>query len=150
MPGDVNQAWRWIGWLSLALALAGLTDWILAWIPPRFGNIEWEFATIVSTIAGLPLITLGIAGLAGSAVARGIRWQLITIGLIAVIWGIVILGLLLVFLLDVPVALKMVRGPAHLGVMKATAKTLVLAVLFCTVYLTVGVSSLRRAIRSKG
>jgi hypothetical protein len=141
---DVAQAWRWIGWLSLALALAGLGDWVLAWIPMRFGNVEWEFATITSTMAGLPLITLGIAGLAGSAVARGVRWQVRVVAILVLIWAAVVLGVLLVFLLDVPIALKMVQGPARLGILKASTKTIYLGLLFSTIYCIVGVGALRR------
>jgi hypothetical protein len=142
---DVHQAWSWIGWFSLVLALAGLTDWVLAWIPFRLGSTEWEFATIVSTFAGLPLVTMGFAGLVGSAIARGIRWQLIVTGLVVVAWGIFIVGALLVFVLDVPIALKAVRGPAHLGVVKATIKTIVLGTLFSIVYFGVGIEALMRS-----
>ena len=149
LPPDVDQAWRWIGWLGLALAVAGIGDWMLAWIPLRFGNVEWEFATIVSTTAGLPLVTIGFAGLAGSAVARGIRWQLYVTGAVILLWAVVLLAVLAVFMLDVPVALKMVSGPAHLGVVKATTKTIGLALLFSAVYGFLGIGALRRASRSQ-
>jgi magnesium-transporting ATPase (P-type) len=142
---NVDQAWRWIGWFSLVLALAGIGDWVLAWIPLRFGNTEWEFATIVSTFSALPLVTMGLAGLAGSAVARGIRWQLIAVGTIVLVWGLLILVALLLFLLDVPIALKMVQGPPRLGIMKATAKTVMLGGLFSVVYFGIGIQALRRS-----
>jgi hypothetical protein len=145
LPPDIDQAWRWIGWLGLVLAIAGIGDWILAWIPTRFGNVEWEFATIVSTTAGLPLVTMGIAGLAGSAAARGIRWQLRVTGAVALILAVVLLVVLALFMLDVPVALKMVQGPVHLGVLKATTKTIGLGLLFFAVYGYVGIGALRRA-----
>ena len=146
---DTEQAWRWIGWFALVLAIAGLGDWTLAWFPLHFGNTEWEFATIVSTFAALPLVTMGLAGMAGSAVARGVRWQMRAIGVIVLLWGLVIVAALLVFLLDVPVALRMVQGPAHLGVQKAIAKTVLLGVLFSAVYLGIGISALRRARATK-
>ena len=142
---DVATAWRWIGWFSLVFVLAGAADWVLAWIPLRLGNTEWEFATIVSTFSGLPLVTLGFAGLLGSAVARGVRWQLIVLGSVVLLWGLMLVGALLVFLLDVPIALRAVQGPAHLGIMKATAKTVTLGVLFSVVYLVMGVQALRRS-----
>ena len=149
LPPDADQAWRWIGWLGLVLALAGIGDWMLAWIPLRFGNVEWEFATIVTTTSGLPLVTIGFAGLVGCAVARGIRWLLIVTGSVVLLWAIVLLGVLAVFMLDVPVALKMVSGPAHLGVVKATTKTIGLALMFSAVYCFLGISALRRASRSQ-
>jgi hypothetical protein len=145
LPPDVHQAWRWIGWFSLVLALAGAGDWVLAWIPLRFGTAEWEFGTIVSTFAGLPLVTMGFAGLLGSAVARGVRWQLITLGVIVLAWGAMVVGALIIFFLDVPIALQAVQGPAHLGIIKATAKTVMLGLLFSSVYFVTGVAALRRS-----
>jgi hypothetical protein len=142
---DVDQAWRWIGWFSLVLALAGIGDWILAWIPLRFGATEWEFGTIVSTFAGLPLVTMGFAGMLASAMARGIRWQLVALGVLVLLWGGMIVAALLVFMLDVPIALSAVQGPAHLGIVKATAKTTMLGVLFGVVYFVVGIAALRRS-----
>jgi hypothetical protein len=142
---NVDQAWRWIGWFSLVLVIAGAGDWVLAWIPLRFGTAEWEFGTIVSTFAGLPLVTMGFAGLLGSAAARGVRWQLITVGVIVLAWGVMVVAALIIFFLDVPIALQAVQGPAHLGIMKATAKTVMLGLLFSTVYFVTGIAALRRS-----
>ena len=46
--------------------VAGLGDFVIAWIPLRLGSPEWEFGTVASTLAGLPLATMGLAGLLGS------------------------------------------------------------------------------------
>lgn len=142
---DADQAWRWIGWFSLALAAAGLGDWIIAWVPLRLGTPEWEFGTIVSSFAGLPLVTMGFAGLFGSAAARGIRWQLRLVGAIVLVWAVMIVAALLVFLLDVPLALQSVQGAAQMGIIKATVKTAMLGVLFTTVYVVIAIGALRRS-----
>src|SRR5688572_14265195 len=84
---NADEGWRLLSWLSLALALAGLSDWVLTWIPLRLGSPEWEFGTVVATFAGLPLITMGLAGLLASASARGIRWQVLTLGWFLLFWA---------------------------------------------------------------
>ena len=147
--GDPIRAWKWLGWFSLVLALAGLGDWLLAWFPMRLGTPEWEFGTIVSTFSGLPLITMGFAGMLASAAARGIRWQMVTVAVIVLLFATWLLAAFVVFLLDVPIALGAVRGVARLGIIKAIAKTSMLAVLFSTVYLVAGVSALRFARRMR-
>lgn len=145
--GDPTMAWRWLGWFSLVLALAGFGDWLLAWFPMRFGSPEWEFGTVVSTLSGLPLITMGFAGLLASAVARGIRWQVVAVAVVVLSFGTWVLAAFVVFLLDVPIALRAVQGVARLGIMKAIAKTSMLAVLFSTVYFVAAIGALRYARR---
>ena len=113
--GDPVRAWRWLGWFSLVLALAGLGDWMLAWIPMRFGSPEWEFGTIASTISGLPLITMGFAGLLASAAARASRWQLITVGIVVLFFAVCTLAAFTIFMLDVPIAMRAVQGIAGIG-----------------------------------
>ena len=148
-PGDPPRAWRWLGWFSLVLALAGLGDWLLAWFPMRFGSPEWEFGTVVSTLSGLPLVTMGFAGLLASAVARGIRWQVVAVAVAALLFGTWVVAAFVVFLLDVPIAMRAVQGVARLGIMKAIAKTSMLAVLFSTVYFVAAISALRFARRMR-
>jgi hypothetical protein len=140
---DSEFAWRWVGWFSLVLSLAGVGDWLIAWIPMRFGSAEWEFGTIAATFSGLPLVTMGFAGLLGSAVVRGIRWQVITIASAMLLVALFVLGASLVFLLDVPVALQAVGGIARLGILKATAKTMLLGSLFFVAFLVAGIAALR-------
>jgi hypothetical protein len=146
---DVATAWRWVGWFSLVLALAGIGDWILAWIPLRFGSPEWEFGTIAASFSGLPLVTIGFAGLLGSAVARGIRWQVITVSTVALIFSLMIAAALIIFLLDVPIAVRAVAGPARLGIAKAIAKTGMLGVLFFVTFFVAAIGALRHASRAK-
>ena len=145
---NADEGWRLLSWVSLALAIAGLSDWVLTWIPLRLGSPEWEFGTVVSTFAGLPLTTMGLAGLLASASARGIRWQVLALGWFLLLWTTLILGAFVIFLLDVPVALAAAQGPIRMGVLKAIVKTALLAVLFSATYLILGVSALRRAAKS--
>lgn len=146
---DVHQAWRWVGWFGLVLALAGVGDWMLAWVPPRFGNPEWEFGTTVASISGLPLVAMGLAGILGSSVARGVRWQVISASAFVLVFAAIILAALVLFALDIPFALAAVSGPAKVGILKAIAKTLGLGVLFAVAFVVAGVGSLRRVSRSR-
>lgn len=148
MTPDPFTAWRWIGWFSLMLTLAGLSDWVLAWTPLRFGSPEWEFGTIVASLSGLPLLTMGFAGLLGSAVARGVRWQIILVAAIVLLFALLILGALVVFALDVPIALRTVQGPANLGIRKAIAKTTMLGLLFAAGYIVAAIVAFRHARRT--
>ena len=141
-------AWRWVGWFSLVLAIAGVGDWLLAWFPLRIGNPEWEFGTVAATMSGLPLMAMGFAGLLASATARGTRWQMITMGWVLLVFAVVILAALALFLLDVPLALRAVEGSAKLGIVKASIKTSVLGVLFSVAYVIAGITALRHSGRN--
>ena len=87
---DASTAWSWIGWFGLVLAAAGIFDFLLAWYPLGLGSAEWEFGTITASYAGLPLPTMGLAALLGSALARGVRWQILVLS----IGALVVAGLL--------------------------------------------------------
>jgi hypothetical protein len=142
---DVAQAWKWVGWFALVLTTAGVGDWVLAWYPLSFGTVEWEFGTIVSSVSNLPLVTMGFAGLLGSAIARGIRWQVITVSVALLGAALLLLAALTIFALDIPVALAAVAGgTARLGILKAIAKTLFLGGLFAIAYLVAAIGGLRR------
>ena len=148
-PADPHQAWRWIGWLGLVLVLEGLADFVLAWFPLHLGTPEWEFATVAATFSGLPLITMGLAGLLGSGLALGTRWLIRVMAWFMMIWAVVIAAGFVVFLLDVPIALRAVEaGPAALGIKRAVAKTALLAVGFGGAYVAGAVAALRHLRRS--
>ena len=141
-PGAA-EAWRWIGWFGLVLAVVGLGDFVLTWVPLDVGSPEWEFGTIAASFSGLPLVTMGFAAMLGSALARGVRWQLMGMGLLLVGLALVLVGALVVFLLVVPVALGAVEGPARVGIVKAIVRTLFLGVVFSVGYAAAGIGALR-------
>ena len=144
-PPDALRAWRWVGWLSLLLTGAALVDWILAWTPLRFGSPEWEFGTIVASYSGLPLLALGFAGILASALARGVRWQIVTASVVMLLFAFALLGGLVIFALDIPIALRAVQGPAHLGILKAIAKTGAIGMLFTIGFAAASLAALRHA-----
>lgn len=138
------EAWRWIGWLGLALLVVGVGDTLLAFVPFRLGNSEWEFGTVAATFAGLPLVTMGFAASLGAATALGSRWAIVTLSWMVLVWGTLVVAGLLLFMTDVPLALRTVAGDAQIGIRKAVAKTVMLGVVFGGVYFITGVGSLRR------
>jgi len=89
------------------------------------------------------LATMGLAGLLGSAVARGKRGMTRAVAVAVLVWGAVVLGSYVLFLLDVPVALRAVSGEALLGIKKAILKTTLLAVVFGAGYLVAGIGAIR-------
>lgn len=135
--------------MSLVFTVAGVGDWILTWIPLRFGSPEWEFGTIVSSFAGLPLVALGFAGLLGAAVARGIRWQIVAMAWVLLLWTLLILAALVVFALDVPLAVAAAQDAIRTGIIKATIKTAFLGMLFSAAFLFLAVSAFRRSRRGQ-
>jgi hypothetical protein len=141
-----DVAWVWIGWLGLVLALAGLTDLVLLWVPTRIGSPEWEFATVVSTASAMPLVSIGLAALLASGASTGKRWLLWSVGSVVAVGAVVLVLLLVLFLTNVPMALKATSGEAQVGILKATVKTVMLAGLFGSAYAVGAVWSFRLAL----
>ena len=147
LPADAPGAWSALGWFGLLLFLVGMGDFVLAFFPAAFGSPEWEFGTVASVFAGLPLSTIGLAALLASGLARGRRGLVLGIGILALLLSLTIGVLLVIFLTDVPVALKTVQGEVLLGVKKAVLKTVLLGILFGVAYLYAGFRAVRTARR---
>lgn len=91
---------------------------------------------------------MGFAGLLGSAMARRVRWQILAVAAAMIIFGVIVLGALVIFALDVPVALRVVEGPARLGIVKAIIKTGAVGLLFALAYFAAAAGAVRHARRS--
>jgi len=113
----------------------GLGDIALAWVPLAFSSWQWEFGTIASTTAGLPLASIGIACLMACALVQGPRWLLAILSTTLLLLGLATSACLILFLTDVPLAIRAAQGPAALGVKKAIVKTSMLGVGFVVLYL---------------
>lgn len=141
---DPDSAWRYVAWFGLLLAVAGFGDLVIAWVPLMFGSPEWEFGTVVATFAGLPLGTMGLAAMLGSALARGMRWQVRLLGWVVLGLGILWAAAYTVFLTVLPIAVRGAPEGSSIGVSKVVAKTSLLAVAFVTAYVVAGVQTLRK------
>lgn len=115
----VSPGWSAALAVGLALLATGMTDILLAWVPPHFGNPEWEFGTISATLNNMPVPAMGLALVLAYAAAAG-RTGLLAA---AATWSIVLvicLGVAGVFYgLDVPLALKAVTDPVPRNALRA-------------------------------
>lgn len=129
----------------MLLALAALCDDALAFYPLGFGSAEWEMATIGSVMQGLPLLSIGLGALWVAAARLAWRWTLVAVGWGGLLLAAIMLGLLLLFLTDVPLAIRATQAVARLGIYKLVARTLIMGLLFGAAYAVMGVLALKRA-----
>ncbi len=145
---SVPAAWKYIGWFGLLLAVVGLFDAGLHWYPLAFNSPEWEFGTVAVSMGALPLPTIGLAALLGSFLARGVRWGVVTMSIVLLVLGLAVLAAYLLFLLDVPLALRATTGAAALTLKKAIFRTTVMGPGFGVAYVVAAVMALRHLSRS--
>ena len=145
-PVSVNaprSGWRLFSWFGLLLAVVGGFDVALQWYPLAFSSAEWEFGTISVSIASLPVLTIGSVVLLASFMARGERSGVIVMSVVFTVLTLTLAFWLVLFLTDVPQALRAVPAPAALQLKKSILRTLVMGVCFCSAYLIAAVSSFR-------
>lgn len=131
-PVNSSRAWAMLGWIGLAFVVVGGSDFVLAWLPPNFGNREWEYGTVTASFNGLPILLLGLGLLITSGERMGRRWWG-TLGLAGslglLLW--VLAGFVL-WALNVSLALETVPDELVLGVRRALVKTVVQSVVYST------------------
>ncbi|MEP6482606.1 MAG: hypothetical protein ABJA94_11445 [Rhodoglobus sp.] len=128
--------WTLMGLLGFVFLISGTIDLGLLLWPLQFGNAEWEFGTAGSVFNALPVPMLGVVLLLGSAVARGSRTAVKVWSAACLLVAILLLGFLIVYALDVPLAFRAVQEPlARFGLKRSVAKTLAQAVLYPTAFL---------------
>lgn len=136
------------GWLALAglgavLTLVALVDMLLVWYPLGFGNTAWEFGVVDQSFSGLPLLTMGLAGLMVAGVGGRSRAGVVAVGVVTMILGLALLSAYALYLLSVPVVLGMTPPEVSIGVKKAIVKTSVMALAFSGTYLVASVLAFR-------
>lgn len=113
-----------LGALGLAFLAVGLTDLVLAWLPPAFGEPEWEFGTVTATLNGLPIFVIGLALILADASRRGARRTVRVIAVACLLLAVAIVVMAALYVTVVPLALQSVpEGGVRLGLMKAMTKT---------------------------
>lgn len=149
-PASPTAAWEMLGWVGLALFLIGMFDLLLGWVPTRFGNPEWEFGVVSRTLDSMPVPVVGLTLLMASVSARGIAWAMRAVGLVALLLTAILAVGLLVYLLDVPLALRVVTDPtARSGLKRAIFKAAVQGTLYPAVLATVGIMGIRKTLRAR-
>lgn len=143
LEGDTLVAWRAAGWFGLLLAVVGLGDIALLYLPFRLGSPEWEFATVAASLAGLPLPTMGLAAMLAAAIGTGSRRSIKLLGWLLIVFSVGVLGEYVLFLTNVPLALGGTPEELLVGVWRTVAKTTLLAFGFSAAYLFLGIGALR-------
>ena len=132
--------------VGLVLALYSLLDTCLALYPFGLGNAEWEVGTISEIINSLPLLTVSLTAIWVGAGRSGRRRLLLTCGVGFLFLALCILGSLVLFSTNIPIALRATLGQdaSQLGIKKLAAKTGVQGVLFTTMYIVAGIAAIRQ------
>ena len=139
-----DYGWYLMGWIGLAFLLVGGLDLALAWYPPQIGNPQWEFGTVSRTYDNLAITALGLTLLLGAGVARGVRWWTRTVAVLFLVLAVLLLAGFVLYLLNIPLALKSVTDPVALsGLKRAMTKTMGQAVVYTVVFFVLGLSGLR-------
>jgi hypothetical protein len=139
-------AWDLLGLLGFALFVVGGSDFLLTWIPARFGNPEWEFATITAAMSAMPASVLGVTLLLVTSLQRESAisarlWSVVLLG-----WAAWLIGVAVIYALTLPLA---ANGFAHptvgVGLKKAIVRTAVQLAVYPVVMVWIGVRGLRLA-----
>ena len=148
-PASTSYAWRIVAWFGLLFLLISLADMALVWYPLRRGNPAWEFGAIDLMFSSLPVLTIGYAALLGSAFALGRYTRATVYGTLGVLLGLGFLAAFLVFLTDVPLALRNSPDQVLTGVKKAVFRNTVFGVCFPIAFLASGIGAIRHARRAR-
>ncbi|MDH5591194.1 MAG: hypothetical protein OEZ65_09530 [Gemmatimonadota bacterium] len=126
---------RILGWTGTLFLLVAGADVLLTWLPTDFGNREWEFGTITSSLNGMLSVTFGmILVMVGLSEAEA-AWPLRVVAGGFVFLAVFIVAATLLYWTNVPLALKSVQpGPISVGLTKAVIKTSVQCVAFPVAY----------------
>lgn len=124
------SAWLVLGWVGLAFVVSGSVDFALLWFPTDFGNPQWEFGTVTQSFNGLPILLVGLAMLEGASRACRRRWwHLVAMGGAGLLLTWLMLGVVL-WALNIPLALGTVPDELRPGVRDAIVKTTVQSVTY--------------------
>jgi len=142
-----KTSWRYAGWLGLVLAVSGGVDLVLRWYPVAFKSPEWEFGTVGMTVGTMPLFAIGLVLLLAASLARASRIGVSAMSAVFAIMALFLAGALLLFLLDVPLALRADNPAVRLEIKKTIARTLIVGGAFEALFIGCAVVSIRYILR---
>lgn len=146
IPPAPDYGWELMGLMGGVFFLMGGLDIFLAGYPFQFGNPEWEFGTIGSWFNALSVPTLGLTLLIGSAVARGWALGVKLWSIVLLLGALIVLGLLVVYSLNLPLAFRAVQEPlARTGLKKSVLKTVIQGVFYPAIFLIVAFKAWRHS-----
>ena len=145
-----HTGWSLLGWVGFVFLVIGLLDLGLGWFPAHFGNPEWEFGTVAHTLDSLPITVLGLAMALASAVERRVSWAARAVSVLCWLLALALVAGLVVFLLDIPVALKATTQPeVRAGLHRAIVKAVAQGVLYPTALAAIGLQGVRATRRAR-
>jgi hypothetical protein len=142
-----RTAWKLFGWLGLIFVVIGAVDLALHWYPTAFKQPEWEFGTVANSVATLPLMTIGLTIMLASFLARGSRVGVMVMCVVFVLVLLFLIAAYLLFLSDVPLALRAAQGPVAITIKKSIVRTSAMALAFGIGYGAAAVLSFRYLLR---
>ncbi len=142
-----GRGWNALGGFGLLLTVLGLLDVGLYFYPPAFSSPEWEFGVVTSAVSSLPMPTIGLAAVVGWLLVRGGRGGRIVGAVVLTILVMAVAAGLVLFLLDVPLALKAADGPQGPAIYRAIIRTLAMGAGFGGAYGVAAFTLLRRSRR---
>ena len=132
-----------VGWsllriFGLAFIVAGGIDLALLWYPSRMGTPEFEFATISSFVAGLPVLTTGLIATGVWAAVTGRKGWMITVAIVAILMVVALAIFAVIFATTVPLALRVSELAVKTGSKKAIVRSGVQFISYGLTYLALG------------
>jgi len=129
LTDEERLAWGLLFALGMVLLLVGTLDIALAWAPMNLGNADWEFGVVSSTFNSMPVPSVGLGLATASLIVRGRKVGVILAATWALVVVLFLLGAGVLYLLDLPLALKAMQEPvARTALSVAMAKS---AASFC-------------------
>jgi len=136
--------------LGLTVLVVGALDVGLLFFPPQWASLDWEFGTIAGVMQGLPLATVGLGLMAAGATARAWTRTQWILSVVALLVSVLCVVLVVMFMLDVPLALRAVQPVLKPGVKKTAIKTISMGMTYFGWYALLGIWTWRRAKATKG
>lgn len=131
------------GVAGVVLSLVAVAHVALIWIPAHLGAVPWEFAAATQTVDVFPLAVTG-AALAGWSVAqRGWRGRALALAVWCALAAAFLAGILVLLLLDLPVAWRSVGPEMRESLLKTGGKAGALGLLFTAFHLWLMVKMIR-------
>ena len=141
-----SHAWVILRAAGLLFLVVGLADVAIAWHPFGFGQPEWEFATVTTSLNGLPAPTIGLALIAASAVVFRQVALAKTLAVVFSLLALLVVAGSVLYATNIPIALQSVPAEsiARIGLKKAMLKTAIQVVVYTCFFVWLAVLCWRR------
>lgn len=142
----VNASWGLLGLLGFALFIAGGSDFVLAFVPARFGNPEWEFSTITGALNVMPASLMGLVLLLVSAAVAESAVRVRILSVMLLLWAVFLIAMAVIYGLTLPLAARGFDVPnVGVGLKRAIFRSLVQFAVYPIVMLWLGARGLKLA-----